>query len=62
MILMEAENDNNGIKGDREGREEQQAFSDPHICVRAIQHTFIDVTLDHYNTPQMKVLLCQKYR
>lgn len=52
-----------GKKEDKEGREEQQTFSDLSICVRTVQSTFIDVTLDiYYNKPEMKVLLSPKYR
>lgn len=47
IMLMETEDDNNRKKGGREGRE-QPAFSDPNtLCVRTVQSTFIDVTLDH---------------
>lgn len=52
IMLMETEDGNDRKKGGREGREEQPALSDPNIlCVRTVQSTFIDVTLDHCNKP-----------
>lgn len=60
---METEDENNGgKKGNRKGKEEQQAFFYSNIYVRTEQSIFINVTLNHYKKPPRKVLLSSKYR
>lgn len=59
---METEDENNGGKGDRDGKEVQQAFSHSNIYVRTVQNTFINFTLNHYKKLPRKVLLSLKYR
>ena len=62
-ILMETEEDNNKEKRrERKGREEQQAFSAPHMGVRTVLSAFKGVMLDPYKKTQTQAIGPSKHK